>query len=105
MANSLDPDKDRNSVGPDLDPNRSQKLSADDKSTTSKKGVNLPKYFAWEMSSAHYACCIYSNALQSNFIIDANTMNPDQTAHKSLVWVQIVCKWAKKNYISRQESR
>ena len=30
-----------------------------------------------------YLCCIYSNALQTNFIIEANTMNPDQTAPKA----------------------
>ena len=27
----------------------------------------------------------YSNALQTNFIIEANTMNPDQTAPKGAV--------------------
>ena len=32
MSNSLDPDQDRHSVGPDLDPNCLQRLSADDKS-------------------------------------------------------------------------
>ena len=30
--------------------------------------------------SAYYICCIYSNALQTNFITETNTMNPDQTA-------------------------
>ena len=30
--------------------------------------------------SAYYTCCIYSNALQIIFIMNANTMNPDQTA-------------------------
>ena len=32
MSNSLDPDQDRHFVGPDLDPNCLQRLSADDKS-------------------------------------------------------------------------
>ena len=32
VSNSLDPDKDRHSVGPDLGPNCLQRLSADDKS-------------------------------------------------------------------------
>ena len=32
MSNSLDPDQDRRSVGPDLGPNNLQRLSADDKS-------------------------------------------------------------------------
>ena len=31
MSNSLDPDQDRHSVGPDLGPNCLQRLSADDK--------------------------------------------------------------------------
>ena len=33
MSYSLDPDQDRRSVGPDLDPNGLQRLSADDKIT------------------------------------------------------------------------
>ena len=32
MSNSVDPDQDRHSVGPDLDPNCLQRLSTDDKS-------------------------------------------------------------------------
>ena len=36
-----------------------------------------------KMLSAYYICCIYLTALQNNFIIDANTINPDQTATKS----------------------
>ena len=32
MSNSLDPDQDRQNVGPDLDPNCLQRLSADDSS-------------------------------------------------------------------------
>ena len=36
LSNSLDPDQDRRSVGPDLDPNRLQRLSAGD---TSREGV------------------------------------------------------------------
>ena len=32
MSNSLDPDQDRQNVGPDLGPNCLQRLSADDKS-------------------------------------------------------------------------
>ena len=27
-----------------------------------------------------FLICVYSNALQTNFITEANTMNPDQTA-------------------------
>ena len=41
MSNGLDPDQDRHSVGPDLDPNRLQRSSADDKVTASKERVNF----------------------------------------------------------------
>ena len=36
MSNSLDPDQDRHSVGPDLGPNCLQRLSPDDKVTAFK---------------------------------------------------------------------
>ena len=41
VSNSLDPDQDRQNVGPDLGPNYFQRLSADDKSfvVTSKERV------------------------------------------------------------------
>ena len=39
-----------------------------------------------KMSSAYYLCCKYSDALQTNFIMEANTMNPDQIAPKGAVW-------------------
>ena len=56
--------------------------------------------FVQKMSSAYNICCIYSNALQTNFIIEANTMNPDQTAPKgsSLITVHSVCS---KDYQNR----
>ena len=38
--------------------------------------------------SALYVCCIYSNALQTNFIWETNTMNPQGS---SLIWFHIVC--------------
>ena len=41
--------------------------------------------FVQKMLSAYYACCIFSNALQSNFIMEANTTNSDQTAPKGAV--------------------
>ena len=34
------------------------------------------------MLSAFYVCCIYSNAVQINFIMEANTLNADQTAKR-----------------------
>ena len=44
--------------------------------------ILLVFFFVQEMLSAFYVCCIYSNALQTNFIMEANTMNLDQTAPK-----------------------
>ena len=38
------------------------------------------------MLSAYNVCCIYSNALQTNFIMEANTINPDQTVLLEAVW-------------------
>ena len=43
MSNSSDPDQDRQNVGPDLDPNCLQRLSADD---TSRERVNTLRYLA-----------------------------------------------------------
>ena len=40
VSNSLDPDQDRHFVGPDLDPNCLQRLSADNKSFVAKKEIN-----------------------------------------------------------------
>ena len=37
-------------------------------------------FFVQKMLYAYYVCCINSNALQINFIMEANTMNLDQTA-------------------------
>ena len=37
------------------------------------------------MSSAYYVCCIYSNALQKPFTMEANITYPDQTAPKEAV--------------------
>ena len=37
MSNSLDPDQDRHSVGPDLGPTCLQRISADDKSQLAEK--------------------------------------------------------------------
>ena len=41
--------------------------------------------FLKRMLSAYYFCCINSNALQNTFSMEANTMNPDQTALKGAV--------------------
>ena len=49
--------------------------------------VNLypAKILCAEMLSACYICCINSNALQHTFTLEANIMNPDQTAPKGAV--------------------
>ena len=39
------------------------------------------------MLSAFYICCIDSTANQITMIIDANTMDPDQTARRGAVMV------------------
>ena len=44
------------------------------------------------MSSANNVCRIYSNELQTTFIMEANSTNPDYT---SLTWVHIVCNTVK----------
>ena len=41
MSNTLDPDQDRRSVGPDLGPNRLQRLSADDQVAACKESVEF----------------------------------------------------------------
>ena len=42
-----------------------------------------------DLSSADNLCKQF--ALQTNFVMEANTMNQDWTAHKGAVWVDIVC--------------
>ena len=37
-------------------------------------------FFVLKTLSALYVCCKYSNAFRLNFLMEANTMNPDQTA-------------------------
>ena len=64
--------------------------------TVTRTAVNLADIFVQKMSSAYYICCIYSNAFQTNFITEANNINPDQTAPKdysicsSLFWPHYV---------------
>ena len=46
VSNSLDPDQDRQNVGPDLGPNSLQRFSADDKSRhKARKELKRPKHF------------------------------------------------------------
>ena len=103
----------QHNVGPDLDPNCLQRLSAEDKSCNWQvktkpvhKKIPITKLYvllvlllpfnpypaktiAKKMLSAYYVCCIFSNELQTTlitFIMKAKNMNPDQTAPKGAVW-------------------
>ena len=51
----------------------------------SKSTLILPVFFVLKMSSAQYICCIYLDARQNTFTMEANTMNPDQTVPKGAV--------------------
>ena len=53
----------------------------------------LANIFVLKMLSAEYVRCIYSNAFYTILIMEANNMDPDQTAPKgsSLIWVHIAC--------------
>ena len=54
--------------------------------STVKGHIELNQYFfILKMLSAVYICCFYSNALQNAFAMEANTINPDQTAPKGAV--------------------
>ena len=44
------------------------------------------------MLSANYICCMYSNALQNTFSMEANTTSPAQ----KLTYVHVVCKTVSK---------
>ena len=38
----------------------------------------LPRLYIFQkMFSAYYLCCLYLNVLKPNFVLEANTMNPD----------------------------
>ena len=51
--------------------------------------LSLPIFFVLKMLSAYYICCIYLNALQSIFTMEANNMN---SYWSSLIRIHIVCK-------------
>ena len=71
--------------------------------------LTLILLFFWgvqKMSSAYYVCSICSNALLTNFIMKANTENPDQTAPKEQSDLGSYClQYRPPKYISRRESR
>ena len=71
MSNSLDPDQDKHSVGPDLDPNCLQRLSADDKS--------LNNFFPKILSGTHSVYQTVWIQIRTDIL-------------SVLIWVQNVCK-------------
>ena len=73
MSNRLDPDQARHFVGPDLDPNGLQKLSADD---TSRKELKNNIY-------VNKKCAVKKLHIQV-----ANNVDPDKTV--KLIWISIV---------------
>ena len=45
------------------------------------------------MSSVYVVCWIFLQTFQTYFCIQANNVDPDQTApREGLIWVQTVCK-------------
>ena len=57
--------------------------------------IILPIFFVLKMSSAYYLCCMYLNLLWNTLTIEANIMDPDQTAPKgsSLIWLRSSLIW------------
>ena len=83
MSNSLDPDQDRQNVGPDLHPNCLQTLSADDKSQLARKDLMVgflkllaslvKETFHDFLSSADFFKIFYWNTIRV-----LNNLNPYQ---------------------------
>ena len=44
--------------------------------------VFLSMFSVLKLSSAYYVCCIFWDALKNTLTMEANTINPDQTALK-----------------------
>ena len=106
-SNGLDPDQAQCSVMPDLSP----KLYA--KIISRRKYLPLAgkefSFFVQKMPSAYNICCKYSNAPQTNFVMEANTVNPDQTApllkREQSDLGPYCLKYRPPKYINRRESR
>ena len=98
MSKSLDSYQARHNVGPDLDPNYLQKLSADDtrwqrtKINVAISLMSMKQYtdniFGLENVVCFLCLLHYIQVhLRLDFIMEANTMNPDQTAPENmLIW-------------------
>ena len=50
--------------------------------------LKAPRKFA----SENVVCCIFLQTIQTYFCIQANSVDPDQTARSSLIWVHTVCR-------------
>ena len=49
--------------------------------------MDLPAIFLfWKCHLFYYVCCINLDALKTTFIMEANTVNPDQSAPKGAAW-------------------
>ena len=58
MSNSLDPDQDRYSVGPDLDPNSLQRISADEKIFAEQAELTCFSQCLYEIHAGFGECMI-----------------------------------------------
>ena len=52
---------------------------------------NLPIFFSLKLCLLFTSAAYIQVYFRLDFIMDANTMNPDHTA-RSLIWVHIICK-------------
>ena len=55
--------------------------------------------FVLKMMSVYCVCCMYSDALQTDFITEANTMNPVQTLEMGSC--DIVCNFRPLKHVGR----
>ena len=58
-----------------------------------------------KMSSAEVVCCKQLPYITDELSIEANSVDPEQTAHSSLIWVQTVCHRGLFKYLSRREKQ
>ena len=84
MSNSLDPDQDLHFVGPDLDPNSLQRLSADDKNCCEQgramggsKGSWVEKDDTWHTSNDHFGHVMLGRAKISRITAIRLSINPN----------------------------
>ena len=67
------------------------------------KTLTLSISFVQKLLSAYYVCFIYSNAVQTNFIMEVSTMKPEQMQSDPVPYCLIYRLHKKtKNWFSRQ---